>query len=54
MLINYEKAIGKVSLLTHDKSLFIPFISKIPVFVLSNIKHNNSNGLIFSYFLKRC
>ena len=53
MLINYEKAIGKVSLLTHDKSLFIPFISKIPVFVLSNIKHNNSNGLIFSYFLKK-
>ena len=45
MFINYEKSIGKVSILTNDKNLFMPFISKIPIFVLLNIRHYNSKQL---------
>ena len=50
MFINYEKAIGKVSLLTNDNNLFIPFISKIPIFVLLNIKYSNSKKSILRGF----
>ena len=50
MLINYEKSIGKVSLLSNDQNLFIPFISKIPVFVLLNIRHHKSKNYILKYF----
>ena len=53
MFINYERAIGKVSLLTNDKNLFIPFISKIPTFVLLNIRHNNSKHSLFKYFVQK-
>ena len=53
MFINYEKAIGKVSILTDNKNLFIPFISKIPTFVLLNIRHNNSKHSLFKYFVQK-
>ena len=53
MFINYEKSIGKVSLLVNDKNLFMPFISKIPIFVLLNIRHNNSKRTIFKYFVQK-
>ena len=53
MFINYERSIGKVSLLVNDKNLFMPFISKIPTFVLLNIKHNNSKHSIFKYFVQK-
>ena len=50
MFINYEKAIGKVSILTNDNNLFMPFISKIPIFVLLNIKYSNSKESILKGF----
>ena len=50
MFINYEKAIGKISILTNDNNIFMPFISKIPYFVLLNIKHNNSKKLLLNSF----
>ena len=53
MFINYEKAIGKVSILTNDKNLFMPFISKIPIFVLLNIKYYNSKNFLREYFVQK-
>lgn len=53
MFINYEKSIGKVSLLTNDKNLFMPFISKIPIFVLLNIRHYNSKHSFCKYFAQK-
>ena len=53
MFINYEKAIGKISLLSNDNNIFMPFICKIPYFVLLNIKHNNSKKLLLNAFTKK-
>ena len=53
MFINYEKAIGKVSILTYDKNLFMPFISKIPIFILLNIKHYNLKHSLVKYFVQK-
>lgn len=50
LLINFEKAIGKVDLFSNDKCFFIPFIARIPVFVLLNIKHYISKKEILSGF----
>ena len=48
MFINYEKAIGKISLLSNDNHIFMPFICKLPYFVLLNIKHNNTKKLLLN------
>ena len=53
MLINYEKSIGKISLLANDKCLFIPLISKIPVFILLNLRHYNSKNYILKHFIPK-
>ena len=53
MFINYEKAIGKVSILSNDNNLFIPFLSKIPIFVLLNVKYNNSKTSILRGFVPK-
>ena len=53
MFINYEKAIGKISILTNDNNLFMPFISKIPIFVLLNIKYYNSKKSVLRGFVTK-
>ena len=53
MFINYEKAIGKISILSNDNNLFIPFISKIPIFVLLNIKYYNSKQSVLKGFVTK-
>ena len=53
MFINYEKAIGKISLLSNDNNIFMPFIGKIPIFVLLNIKHNNSKKVLLKAFTQK-
>ena len=53
MFINYEKAIGKISILTNDNNLFMPFISKIPIFVLLNIKYYNAKKSVLKGFVSK-
>ena len=50
MFINYEKAIGTISVIENSKDIFMPFISKIPIFVLSNVKYINSKKSILDFF----
>ena len=53
MFINYEKSIGKISILSNENNIFIPFISKIPIFILLNIKYYNSKRSILRGFVTK-
>ena len=53
MFINYERAIGKISILNNENNLFMPFISKIPIFVLLNIKYYNSKASVLKGFVTK-
>ena len=53
MFINYEKAIGKISILSTDNNLFMPFISKIPIFILLNVKYYNSKKAVLKGFVTK-
>ena len=58
MYINYDKAIGTVDLEVFGKDIFIPFIFRIPILILENMKHSlekvelldNFRNFNFEYF----
>ena len=40
MFINYDKAVGNIDLEDFGKDVFIPFIFRIPILILKNMKHS--------------